>query len=70
MVFILLPFLPQVAGADGDDEFEERFLHVFGLGDPDDSANSTKKPVTRTASEPSEEEREALLKKQEKNSPW
>lgn len=75
----LLPYLPakskgetgfhsdiNVGGGEGDDEFEERFLHVFGLGE----ATPEKKPVTRTPSQPDENEREKLLKEQQTNSPW
>ncbi len=58
--------LSKVGGGEGDDEFEERFLHVFGLGE----ATPEKKPVTRTPSQPDENEREKLLKEQQTNSPW
>ena len=52
-----------------DNEFEERFLQCFGLGDPDQQT-VTKKTVTRTPSQPDPTEREELLKRQAKNSPW
>ena len=52
-----------------DDEFDERFLQVFGLGDPE-SQSATKIPVARTPSQPDPNEREELLKRQAKNSPW
>ena len=52
-----------------DDEFEERFLQVFGLGDPE-SQSAAKTPVARTPSQPDPTERQELLKRQAKNSPW
>ena len=52
-----------------DDEFEERFLQVFGLGDPE-SQSVAKTPVARTPSQPDPTERQELLKRQAKNSPW
>ena len=60
---------PQIGGAEGDDEFEERFLQCFGLGDAEEGSTG-KKLVARTASQPSEEEREKLLREQQANSPW
>lgn len=52
-----------------DDEFEERFLQVFGLGDSE-TPSVAKTPVARTPSQPDPREREELLKRQAKNSPW
>ena len=54
---------------DKDDEFEERFLQCFGLGDPE-SKSVAKTPVARTPSQPDPLERDELLKRQAKNSPW
>ena len=70
LVHKVLPslFTLQVGGGEGDEEFEERFLNCFGLGDP--NAASAKNAVSRTASQPNAEEREELLKEQKKNSPW
>ena len=46
-----------------EQDFEDRFLQCFGLGDPDVS-----KPLTRSGSE--QEEREKKLKEQTAKSPW
>lgn len=51
-----------------DDEFEERFLQCFGLGDPE--VTTSKKPVARTPSQPDPLERDEQLKRQATNSPW
>ena len=56
-------------GDKTDDEFEERFLQCFGLGDPE-SHTVAKIPVARTPSQPDPVERDELLKRQAKNSPW
>jgi len=60
----------QVGGSEGDREFEERFLECFGLGEGGNSESSQRQPVSRTSSEPTEEERGKLLKEQKINSPW
>lgn len=60
----------QVDGADRNDGFEERFLQCVGLVDADAEGAGNKTAVTRTASQPSEEERERMLKEQCTNSPW
>ena len=54
--------------SDGDNEFEERFLQCFGLGNGD--AVTKRRIVRRTDSEPEEEVRDKTLKEQSKNSPW
>ena len=59
----------KVDDGEPDDEFEERFLQCFGLGDPEQQP-AAKKPVTRTPSQPDPTEREELLRRQAKNSPW
>ena len=60
----------QVDGSEGDREFEERFLECFGLGEGGASESTPRQAVSRTSSEPTEEEREKLLKEQKVKSPW
>lgn len=75
----LLPYLPSkskgesglrseinVDPTDRDDEFEGRFLQCFGLGD---EADGSAKETSETPDE-SDNNREAALEEQAKNSPW
>ena len=57
----------QLGEGSGDQDFEDRFLSCFGLGETE---SNVKRPVTRTPSQPDGQEREQLLKQQAKNSPW
>lgn len=76
----LMPYLPSTSkGGEGlrsdyslgetgsaEPELEDRFLQCFGLGDPE-SSSQKHKAVTRTLSS---EERETMLARQSKESPW
>ena len=54
----------QVGDTGSEQDFEDRFLQCFGLGDPD------VKPEPRTTTRSDAQERDAKLKKQAKESPW
>lgn len=57
----------KLGDSSGDQDFEDRFLNCFGLGEAD---SHHKAPVARTPSQPDSNEREHLLKEQSKVSPW
>ena len=54
----------QVGDTGSEQDFEDRFLQCFGLGDPD------VKPAPRNATQSDAQERHEKLKKQTKESPW